>query len=312
MAGGLSLADDDRSSSKAALGGQHRQAWFRSDSASGLILVSPTFLYAMLLLAAPLLIMTVISFWTQDYLDFDRTLTLKNYQEAWTDPLYRLLMLRSLAISGAVTAATVILAFPIAYFVSFHVHRRKALWIFLITIPFWTSYLLRVFVWKVILGYNGVLNSGLMGAGLIEEPLTFILYNANAVVITLAHAWAPFAILPIFVALEKIDRSLLEAAEDLGDGPLRRFCRITLPLAMPGVIAAALIVFIPTVGDYVTPRLVGGTDGLMIANMIQIQVGKANNAPLGAALALSAMVIVAAVALLFLWINRRFMGGRVA
>ncbi len=312
MAGGLSLTDDDRSSSKVALGGQHRRAWFRSDSASGLILVSPTFLYAMLLLAAPLLIMTVISFWTQDYLDFDRTLTLKNYQEAWTDPLYRLLMLRSLAISGAVTAATVILAFPIAYFVSFHVHRRKALWIFLITIPFWTSYLLRVFVWKVILGYNGVLNSGLMGAGLIEEPLTFILYNANAVVITLAHAWAPFAILPIFVALEKIDRSLLEAAEDLGDGPLRRFCRITLPLAMPGVIAAALIVFIPTVGDYVTPRLVGGTDGLMIANMIQIQVGKANNAPLGAALALSAMVIVAAVALLFLWINRRFMGGRVA
>ena len=293
---------------QAAGGGRSWRTWLRTDSASGLILVSPTFLYALLLLALPLLSVGMISFWTQDYLDFDRTLTLKNYEEAWTDPLYRLLMLRSLAISGVVAVATVLLAFPVAYYVSFHVHRRKALWLFLITIPFWTSYLLRVFLWKVILGYNGVLNSGLLGLGLIDEPLTFILYNANAVVLTLAHAWAPFAILPIFVALEKIDRSLLEAAEDLGDGAVRRFFRITLPLAMPGVIAAALIVFIPTVGDYVTPRLVGGTDGLMIANMIQIQFGKANNAPLGAALALSAMVIVGAISILIALLGRRAAG----
>ena len=162
----------------------------------------------------------------------------------------------------------------------------------MITIPFWTSYLLRVFLWKVILGYNGVLNSALTGLGIIDEPLTFLLYNINAVIITLAHAWAPFAILPIFVALEKIDRSLLEAAEDLGDGPVRRFFRVTLPLAMPGVIASILIVLIPTVGDFITPRLVGGTDGLMIANMIQIQFGKANNAPLGAALAVSSLSLI--------------------
>jgi spermidine/putrescine transport system permease protein len=282
--------------------------WLKTDSASGLILVSPTLLYALLLLAAPLLTVVVISFWTQDYLTFDRNLTLKNYIEAWTEPLYQLLMMRSLAISGVVTVATVLLAFPVAYYVSFHVpQRRKAMWMFLITIPFWTSYLLRVFLWKVILGYNGVLNSSLLGLGIIDEPLTFILYNANAVVLTLAHAWAPFAILPIFVALEKIDRSYLEAAEDLGDGPVRRFRRVTLPLAMPGVIAATLIVFIPTVGDYVTPKLVGGTDGLMIANMIQVQFGKANNAPLGAALAISAMFIVASIALLIVWLNRRSM-----
>jgi spermidine/putrescine transport system permease protein len=282
--------------------------WLKTDSASGLILVSPTLLYALLLLAAPLVTVVVISFWTQDYLDFDRSLSLNNYIEAWTEPLYRLLMLRSLAISGVVTIATVLLAFPIAYYVSFHVpQRRKAMWMFLITIPFWTSYLLRVFLWKVILGYNGVLNSGLLGLGIIDEPLTIILYNANAVVLTLAHAWAPFAILPIFVALEKIDRNLLEAAEDLGDGPIRRFWRVTLPLAMPGVIAATLIVFIPTVGDYVTPKLVGGTDGLMIANMIQVQFGKANNAPLGAALAISAMFIVASIAVLIVWLNRRSM-----
>ncbi|MCL5778288.1 ABC transporter permease [Limibaculum sp. FT325] len=279
----------------------------------GLALVSPTFLYALMLLAAPLTLVVLISFWTQDYLTLDRTFTLANYRTVWLDPqespLYRLLMGRSLAISGLVTVATVLLAYPIAYFVAFHVERNKALWLFLITIPFWTSYLLRVFLWKVILGYNGVLNSALMGMGFIDQPLTFLLYNANAVVITLAHAWAPFAILPIYVALSKIDRSLLEAAEDLGDGPLRRFWRVTLPLSMPGVIAAALIVFIPTVGDYVTPRLVGGTDGLMIANMIQVQFGKANNAPLGAALSVSAMLIVAAISLLFLWLNRRFSRG---
>ena len=273
-------------------------------------MVSPPLLYALVLLAAPLTLMFLLSFWTQDYLQLDRTFTLQNYKEAWTEPLYRLLMLRSLAISGLTTFFTVLLAYPIAYFVAFEVKRSRALWLFLITIPFWTSYLLRVFVWKVILGYNGVVNSTLMGLGVIDEPLTFILYDANAVVLTLTHAWAPFAILPIYVALSKIDRSLLETAEDLGDGPFRRFWRVTLPLSMPGVLAAALIVFIPTVGDYVTPKLVGGTDGLMIANMIQVQFGKANNAPLGAALAISAMLIVGAISVLLVFLGRRVSGPR--
>jgi spermidine/putrescine transport system permease protein len=180
----------------------------------------------------------------------------------------------------------------------------------LITVPFWTSYLLRVFLWKVILGYNGVLNSTLLMIGIIDEPLTSILYSANAVVITLAHAWAPFAILPIFVALEKIDRSYLEAAEDLGDSAFRRFRRITLPLAMPGIVAATLIVLIPTVGDFITPKLVGGTDGLMIANMIQIQFGKANNAPLGAALAVSSMIVVGLISVGIYFAGKHF-GGKV-
>ena len=201
-----------------------------------------------------------------------------------------------------------LLAFPIAYFVSFYVRpEKKPLWIFLITIPFWTSYLMRIFLWKVILGFNGVINGSLMELGIIEEPLSFILYNVNAVVITLSHAWAPFAILPIFVALEKIDKSYLEAATDLGDGPLHRFVSITLPLAFPGIFAAALIVFIPTVGDYVTPRLVGGPGGLMISNMIELQFKKANNPPLGAALAISAMFIVTAVSLLLARISRPYL-----
>lgn len=275
------------------------------------MLISPTFLFAVLLLAAPLAMVVALSFWTQDYLTLIRDFTLANYKEAWGEEIYRVLMFRSLKISLLVTVVTVLVAFPVAYYISFHVApRRKPMWIFLITIPFWTSYLMRIFLWKVILGYNGVINGSLLELGLISAPLDWILYNQNAVVLTLAHAWVPFAILPIFVALEKIDRSLLEAAEDLGEPPLRRFLRVTLPLAMPGVVAAAIIVFIPTIGDYVTPRLVGGPNGLMISNMIELQFKKANNAPLGAALALSAMFLVTMVALVFVWLTRKYLRTR--
>ena len=150
----------------------------------------------------------------------------------------------------------------------------------------------------MILGFNGVINSGLLSLGLISKPLEFLLYNPTAVVVTLAHAYAAFAILPIYVSLEKIDRSLLEAAADLGDGPLKRFLRVTFPLSLPGIIGAAVLIFIPTTGDYVTPALVGGSDGVMIANIIQVQFGRVNNWPLGAALAIASMVAVAAIAVL--------------
>ena len=251
--------------------------------------------------------MFLLSFWTQDYLILDRTFTLNNYIEAFTQPVYQLLFSRSLYISLTVTFFTVLLAYPMAYFISFYGGDRKALWLFLITIPFWTSYLLRMFLWKVILGYNGVLNSFLMWLEMIAEPLSFILYNSNAVIIALTHGWAPFAILPIFVSLEKIDRSLLEASRDLGDGPIKQFFRVILPLSMPGVVGAALIIFIPTVGDYITPKLVGGTDGLMIANMIQVQFSKANNAPLAAALSVSSLVIVAFISIVFVLINKKYL-----
>jgi spermidine/putrescine transport system permease protein len=281
------------------------------DAARGWTLMAPPAAYALLLLAVPLATIFAFTFWTQDFLTIERTFTLDNYREAVSDPLYRQLMLRSLLIAGAVTIATVLTAFPVAYFVSFRVRpERKALWIFLITIPFWTSYLIRVFLWKVILGFNGVLNTSLQGLGFIEEPLSFILYNANAVVITLAHAYAPFAILPIYVALEKIDRSLLEASRDLGETTVTTFLRVTLPLSIAGVVAAALIVFIPTIGDYVTPRLVGGPDGLMIANMIQTQFLRLNNAPMGATLAVIAMACVGVVSLAVIVVARRFAGPR--
>ena len=277
----------------------------------GALLIAPPALYALALLALPLAGVVALSFFTQDRLVIDTAPTLANYREAAGGAIYRDLLARSLGIAAAVTAVTVILAFPIAYFISFHVaERRKSLWLFLITIPFWTSYLIRVFLWKVILGFNGVVNETLMNLGLIDAPIQAILYNPTAVVVTLAHAFAPFAILPIFVSLEKIDRSLLEASRDLGEGAARTFTRVTLPLAMPGVTAAALIVFIPVIGDYVTPRLVGGPGGLMIANMIQTQFLRLNNAPLGAALAVISMASVTLIALGFVLLTRRLSRGR--
>ena len=283
----------------------------RSEKARSAALLTPPFLYALLFLAIPLIAIVLFSFWTQDFMTLDRTFTLENYREIVEKPIYGVLLQRSLFVSGCVTVVTVLLAYPIAYFVSFKVEPgRKSLWLFLITIPFWTSYLIRVFLWKVILGYIGVVNSGLIGLGVIDEPLSFILYNVNAVIITLAHAFAPFAILPIFVALEKIDRSLLEASLDLGENRFTTFLRVTLPLSMPGVVAAVLIVFIPTIGDYVTPELMGGAGGKLIANMIQTQFLQLNNAPLGAALALVAMLSVTLISLAFIFLNRRWLRGR--
>ncbi|MEY4304686.1 MAG: hypothetical protein RIT52_861 [Pseudomonadota bacterium] len=285
----------------------------RSESASGLAIISPSAIYVIVMLAAPLAMVLIYSLMKDaGGGKIDWTLNLQNYWTVWVEkPQYRALMQRSLTVSMLVTLATVVLAYPVAYFVSFSVApSKKSLWLFLITIPFWTSYVIRVFLWKVILGYNGVVNSGLLSLGIIDEPLQAINYNVGALVMTLAHAYAPFAILPIFVALEKIDRSLLEAGQDLGETRLRTFWRVTLPLSMPGVIAAVLIVFIPTVGDYVTPDLIGGGKLSMIANQIEVNMLKQQNKALGSALAVSAMFVVAVVSLIFLFLNRRFLRGQ--
>lgn len=286
-----------------------RSVRFRdTEAASGLALISPTALYAILLLAAPLATIIIYSVLTDGELTIIWDFTLGNYVETWTNRIYRSIMFRSLSVSIAVTILTVLLAYPVAYFVSFHVApEKKSMWLFLITIPFWTSYLIRVFLWKVILGYNGVINSALMTTGIIDEPLTAISYNVQAFVVTLAHAYAPFAILPIFVALEKIDRSLLEAGQDLGESKFRTFLRVTLPLSIPGVAAAVLIVFIPTIGDYVTPNLIGGGKIPMIANVIEKLMLKGDDKPLGSAIAVSAMIIVTLVSLLFLFLIRKYL-----
>ena len=283
------------------LWGRLRRMHLQSHQVRGFTLLSPTLGFMVLFLALPIVILLVLSFWTQTYIDFNKTFSLANYQKFFSRPIYSFLLGKSIVISLCVTIATVLIAYPMAYFLAFRTQGNKLFWIVLVTLPFWTSYLLRVFAWKIILGYNGVINSGFISLGLIKEPLLFLLYNPGAVIITLAHAWGAFAILPIYVSLEKIDRSLLEAATDLGDSLVSRFFRITLPLSMPGVIAATIFVFIPTVGDYVTPNLVGGTNGIMIGNIIQSQFGKANNWPMGAALALISMAAISIIVLLYLW-----------
>ena len=159
--------------------------YFSEHNKKGWRLLGVPFIFAIFLLAVPIATMTTLSFWTQDYLTLIKTLTLDNYKQAWFQPVFQTLFARSLIISLTVTFITILFAFPIAYYISFYGGKRKALWLFLITIPFWTSYLLRMFLWKVILGYNGVLNSFFEWLGVITEPLTFLLYNSNAVVLAL-------------------------------------------------------------------------------------------------------------------------------
>lgn len=267
--------------------------------------MSPALLVLIIGVVVPFFILLTMSFWTRQGFDFDTTMTTANYARTVNEPIFGAFLMRSFWVSGLATVFTVLLCYPMAYYVAFHVHRNKMLWIVLMTLPFWTSYLLRVFAWKVILGYEGVINASLISMGLIEKPLEFLLYSQTAVVITLAHAWAAFAILPLYVSLEKIDRSLLEAAADLGDGPVARFFRITLPLSLPGVVAATFLIFIPTTGDYITPALLGGPDGAMIGQLIQLQFGAVNNWPMGAALSIVLMLWIAAIALVFLFLTKR-------
>jgi spermidine/putrescine transport system permease protein len=280
-----------------------------SEARAGLKLISPTAIYVILLLAVPLATVLVYSIMTGGRGNVSLPLTVENYTELASKSVYGYILLKSLLVALTVTAITVLLAYPVAYFVSFHVKpERKSLWLFLITIPFWTSYIIRVSLWFVILGFGGILDSTLTAVGL--PALNVASYSILSIIIVLAHAYAPFAVLPIFVSLEKVDRSLLEAGQDLGESKWVTFLRVTLPLSMPGVIAAALIVFIPTVGDYVTPELVGDGKEPMIANLIETQLLKLQNFPQGSAFAVVSMLMVGIVSALFVFWNRRYIGGQ--
>jgi spermidine/putrescine transport system permease protein len=256
-------------------------------------------------LALPIFTLVVYSFWTQNYVYIDETFTLKNYQTFFDKWIYGKLLLRSIRMSATVTLVSVLMAYPVAYFLAFKVKKNIMTWLILINLPLWISYLLRVLAWKIMLGNNGVINSTLLDLGFIQGPLEFLLYSRFSVVLTLVHGWAAFAILPIYLSLSKIDHSLLETAADLGEGPFRTFLRVTLPLSMPGVIAASVIEFIPVVGDYITPMMVGGPKGMMFGQIIAAQFGEANNWPLGAALTLIMMITITAIASTFVWVTQR-------
>ncbi len=201
------------------------------------------------------------------------------------------------SITMATTSAiwAVILAFPIAYYLAFGIKKSKYTWLLIIIAPFLTSYLLRIFAWKIILGDQGLINSAMFELGLRDQgnPLSFLIYSQFTVILVLLYAWVPFIVLPIFIALENMDRRLLEAGTDLGASRLQTFARVTLPVAAPGVVAAFLFVFIPSIGEYITPALVGGTDGYMFGQAIASQfVGGTLNWQQGAVLAVFMLGVV--------------------
>jgi spermidine/putrescine transport system permease protein len=280
------------------------RSWSLSSFRAAMLLPGALVTFFLILFALALVIF--LAFRSNDGSLLGAGLTVSNFLTVALDPLYLKVTLRSLAIAGLVTLATVVTAYPVAYYLAFHAGRRRSLLLFLVTLPFWTSYLLRVFAWKIVLAYNGVLNSALVESGLTAAPTLAFLNTPAAVVVTLAHAYAPFAILPIYVALETIPKSLLEAAADLGARPFTSFRRVVLPNSMPGVLAAALVVFVPTVGDYVTPALVGGPASTMIGSLIQAEFGKANDWPFGAALSVAVMLVILAVVLVVRFADRRF------
>jgi spermidine/putrescine transport system permease protein len=218
--------------------------------------------------------------------------SLNQYQQVLETPAYLRRLGISVGMAFVIAAAATILAYPVAYFLAFRARHRATIYLVLLLVPFASSYLLRVMAWKLLLGREGAINWVLTSLGLVKEPVGLLVYSQAAVVITLIYVWIPFAALPIYAALQRVDRSHLEAAADLGAGPWTRFGRITIPLSLPGALATFFMVFIPTVGEYVTPSLVGGTDGIMYGNLIQDFFTRAGNWPLGSAMAVLMLLAV--------------------
>jgi spermidine/putrescine transport system permease protein len=219
--------------------------------------------------------------------------TLSSYQSLVGDPMFRNVALRTLLMALGVTLVDAVLAFPIAYLIAFRLRRAKTLAFLLVLVPLWSSYLLRAYAWKTILGIDGVLNSFLVGTHILRSPSPAFLYSNLAMFITFTHVWLPYMILPVYTALEKIPRSLLEAAGDLGAPGGRTFLHVILPLSVPGIVAGAIATFSLTMGDYITPQLLGGPDSQLVGNVIASQFGVSFNWPLGAAFSAVVLVVVA-------------------
>ncbi len=259
-------------------------------------LAVPPYVWLGLFFVLPLVLVVAISFRSESGpINFEHpwNLSLVQYQNIWETPAFLRLLGISILMALTVAAVATVLAYPIAYFLTFRARQRATLYLVLLLIPFATSYLLRVMAWRLMLGEHGAINSFLQFLGVIREPLDLLLYSRAAVVITLIYVWIPFAALPIYASLQRIDRGHLEAGADLGAGPWTRFWRITIPLGLPGTLAAFFMVFIPTVGEYVTPTLIGGTEGIMYGNLIQQFFSSSANWAQGSALAVVMLVVTA-------------------
>ena len=273
-------------------------------------LAVPPYLWLAVLLVLPVLLIVALSFRPEaGPIDFDDpwTFSLAQYQRILETPAYLRRLGMSVGMALAIATSATLLAYPIAYFLALRARERAVFFLILLLIPFAVSYLLRVMAWRLMLGGEGAINSLLQSLGVISEPVDLLLYSPVAVVVTLIYVWIPFAALPIYAALQRIDRGHLEAAADLGAGPWSRFWRVTVPLSLPGAVAAFFMVFIPTVGEYVTPSLVGGTEGYMYGNLIQDFFTRAAAWATGSALSVIMLVltlILVAVALRLIDVRR--------
>lgn len=266
--------------------------------------LSPPLLWTFVFMFVPYAILFVYSFWVQKYPTFQPAFQFGNYIEIGTDPQYLRVILRTMKIAFFVSLGAALIAYPYAYFLVFKVKRtswRLGLYMAVVA-PLWVSYLLRAYTWKTILGTTGILNSFLMSIGILSEPSSVFLYNQTAMIVTLIYVFIPFMVMPIYAVLEKIPVSLKEASGDLGVGRLRTFLNVTLPLSIPGIVAGFTMTFALTFGDFIAPFLVGGPDGMMVANVIASQFGASLNWPLGSALALVMLMIV----LIIISISDRF------
>jgi spermidine/putrescine transport system permease protein len=255
---------------------------------SGPLLWTLTFLFV------PYLIMFTYSFYEKQFPTFVPAFQFGNYLTIISDPQYYQVLFRTFKIASIVSISALLIAYPLTYFLVFQLKHRqlRTILYMAVIVPLWVSYLLRAYTWKTILGSEGVLNSLLVWVGILDEPTDILLYNQFSMVVTLTYIFIPFMVMPLYTALEKIPRSMVDASKDLGAGPLRTFFNVTLPLSMPGMIAGITFTFCLTFGDFVAPFLVGGPNGFMIANIVQSQFGAALNWPLGAALSIVMLVIV--------------------
>jgi spermidine/putrescine transport system permease protein len=258
----------------------------------------PPLVWIGLFLLLPYALMFAHSFWTVREGVIVHDWNLDNYKTLFSNPLYADVLFRTMRIAASVMLCSLLLGYPLAYYLSFHAGARKELLYQLVIVPLWVSYLVRGYAWKTILGSDGVLNGFLQYLHITHEPVAFLLYSPFAVVLMLTHIYTPFVFLPIYAALEHIPRPLVEASQDLGAGRAQTFLRVILPLSMPGLLAGATFAFVLSLGDFLAPLLVGGPSGTMIANVVQSLFGAAFDWPLGAAI--SVCILIITISLLFL------------
>jgi spermidine/putrescine transport system permease protein len=257
--------------------------------------LAPAALLALTTLVAPLAIVVAYAFLTRGgYGGVELPGTLENLVRLW-DPLYGAIFVRSIWAALVSTALCLLLGFPLALFIARSGSRRN-LYLSLVVLPFWTSFLIRTYAWMFLLRDTGLINTALQAIGIIHEPLP-LLYNDGAVILGLVYGYLPFMVLPLYSALEKLDGTLLEAAADLGSRPLSTLVHVTIPLCAPGIRAGAVLVFVPCLGTYLTSDLLGGSKTVLIGNLVQNQFTAARDWPFGAAASLALMAF--AIVLLF-------------